>query len=130
MMGGGAAIACAPVEMLCRRKNGAGGASPDEFWTSPGESMAANMRSRGRPVSPGENTMTASSEEVCQSTPIGVDGMVEGGGTGMVYEDKCINGAWWMGSFGPLGPRRSMSSGGRGSGSVVRVAPWVAASSP
>ena len=115
-MDGGAAIACAPVEMLCRRKKGAEGASPDELWTAA--------------VSPSESTAAVSSEELYQWTPVGVGVMVEDGGAGMVYEDKCISGAPWTVSFGPLGPRGSASSGGRGSGSVVRVAPWVAASSP
>ena len=112
----GAAIAFAPVEMLCRRKKGAGEVSPDEVWTAA--------------VSPSESRAAASSEEVYQWTPIGVDDMVEDGGAGIGYEDRSITGAWWAASFGPLGPRRSMPFGGRGSGSVVRVAPWVAGSSP
>ena len=53
-----------------------------------------------------------------QWTPVGIsDGMVDGGGAGIVYEYESTKGAPWMVSFGPLGPIAGMSDGWRsGSG--------------
>ena len=91
--------------MFASRKNGSGEDSPARFWTA-----TASPSSDGAAM--------ASSEEVYQWTPVGIsDGMVDGGGAGIVYEYACTNGAPWMVSLGPVGPIAGMSDGWRsGSG--------------
>ena len=77
--------------MFASRKTGSGGDSPARFWTA-----AASPSSGGAAM--------ASLEEVYQWAPVAVgDGMVDGGGAGIVYEYECINDAPRMVSFGPLG---------------------------